>query len=105
MISRKTHYVGAFRRARSYTKNVTWQLEPTSDGACGTGDQPPAITKIFFDAPQEWREVRVLFEFRDLPLPPRSLPVAVCRSDASDASTCSHGASKYLLAACFGSGR
>lgn len=55
----------------AYTENVTWQLEPTGDGAGGTGDEPPAITKIFFDAPQEWREVRVPFEFRDLPLPPR----------------------------------
>ena len=60
--------------AYAYTENVTWQLEPSGD-ACGTGEEPggkpPAITKILFDAPQEWREVRVPFEFKDLPLPPR----------------------------------
>ncbi len=126
LISHKTNYVGAFRRARNatgtfegttsgngagyssasgslvpprssngsgnlesavgavpvppdgyaYTENVTWQLEPGhaaggDGGACGTGEEPPAISKIFFDTPQEWREVRVPFEFRDLPLPPR----------------------------------
>ena len=123
LISRKTDFVGAFRRGRTqngsfegsssggggslsssgdvsalgidhrngilanvapmpvppdgyaYTENVTWQLEPggtrADGGACGTGEGPPAITKILFDTPQEWREVRVPFDFKDLPLPPR----------------------------------
>ncbi len=130
MISRKTDYVGSFRRARTpdgtlesiigpsedrlrtsgsfmspgglipglrigdkipmapvppdgfaYQESVTWQLEPGGAGGAGAagnaggagaaGDEPPIITKIFFDAPQEWREVRVPFEFKDLPLPPR----------------------------------